>query len=204
MQWAIRITIIITDLFIVTSLGCYTPAHPTSDFSAIPKRGLGEGLPSVGSVPTGDDGPIHFESLYVTPLKERRRVGYYRFWPTGQVLHREAPLGEGQRIEARHGDLIGDRLAGGFPMGLAGSFRMGVVGRYTIVNGQIYIETFEYAGYQDGRHFVVFRGELTENGFVLRQLRHRGVAIVGWWRDMHEPEVHVRHRVGPMKGEPIW
>ena len=165
----------------------------------IPQWGLGRHLPKEGTLVTGDDGPIYFDSLYVNKSKGAEGVpciDYIRFWRTGHVLMR----GKWAEVVSIHdGDVVADRL-GGPPTEFDPSGTRSLVGRYTLVGDRIYIETF--GGNMGLPGFGVGAGRLTDDGFVLDKARDYG-GLRSSWKPIRW-QAYRRQKVGKMRGEPTW
>jgi len=142
--------------------------------------GVGEGLPDRGTVPKAGEGPIYYDSLYVGP-----DGSYYRFWPSGYVMVRDAFLPMSRALSREDGEVIGDNL------------RATDICRFTVVGDDIYIE--QYVLMPSNWQFRVYRGRLSDEAFVLSRMRVRSLPIWPGWRD-HGPDRFVRCKVGTMLG----
>ncbi len=180
--------------------GCGAPYRISADGrTLVPLWGLGKRLPKEGTLVKGDDGPIYFDSLYVNKTVVAGGVpciDYIRFWKTGQVLNRGKWA---EAVSTHDGDVVGDWL-GVPPTGASPYAGGGFVGRYTLVGDRIYIDSF--GGNMGLPGFTVFAGQLTADGFVLKEVRHYG-GLRSSWKPIRW-QAYRRQKVGKMRGEPTW
>ncbi len=211
--------LILLAVLVAALQGCHGPWRYSPDgTTAIPLSPVGSNLPPGGLLPSGDQGPIYFDSLYVISSNRpgKTRATYLRFWPTGEVLWRSkefavSPEDSSRIVINAHDGEIPDNWLVGPPadhkISIGDSAR---VGRYTIVGKKIFIEWFGFLVPDFGQSSFVFEGQFTSTGFELT--RDRPIIWFGRWEDMpasHEPYKFSimrfdRYRVGEMKGKPDW
>ena len=207
MQSMVRIVALLACL--VSLAGCSPSSRIAKDgYTLVPLEGLGTGLPRDGVVPKGDEGPIHFDSLYamkdVDRFDQQECVRYLRFWSTGQVLMRlkpTVPWNQGESlplVTARDGDVVDDWLAG---PSLPNAAAVGTVGRYVVVGTEVYIEFFKRL--PDGADFADCAGQVAQDGFILDRVRYRNGPFPRW-KSMGDKWHLVRCPVGEMRGTPTW
>ena len=190
------------------------PMRITADgCSDIPLEGFGEKLPQQGPQGNGQSTEIDYESLYVrfpsstsSIRTGKQRQSIVRFWPNGSALSRGKLIdntgraGDVHRFSAYDGQFLSDWIAAPSPESRHQFSVFGYPYKWCIYKGHIYIEVYGFT--PGGREFILRRGPVTPDGFVINE-RYSNPLIGSKWQPI-TPRHYIKQHVGKMIGEPTW
>jgi len=190
-------------LLLLGCAGCFglggVPYYKDANGIAIPRKGLGDGLPPQENLE--DRRLLDPESLYVYKSQENYYRGFDRFWPDGRMASRCPHLSMArlrpEELTAAHGDDM--KAPPRMPAAVG-------VGRYTIVGRDIYIEYLSYR-YPSGLKFYLQKGRILEDGDIRwTHSKWRGARRWAKWSgdDPDLSAVAKKVKVGKMNFVPTW
>jgi hypothetical protein len=117
-------------------------------------------------------------------------------WINGTVKAGDVPF------SAQDGQFLNDWLAAPAPESRHQFGDYGSVSKWCVYRGDIYIEV--YGETPEGRAFILRRGPVTADGYVLNERLYSSPLFGSEWKPITPPRHYKKQHVGKMLGKPTW